>query len=288
MIKTIVKKLTPFKAQKAISRQIKLLKRLKYIKGGRLSIDEFSDILTKKLHLQYGDSIMIHSSYGNLNTAFSPEEAIRTIQNIVGKEGNILMPFYPGSSYDWIKDENVFDVKKTKSTMGVLTNTFASLEGVKISLHPIKAVAAWGKDRDYLISTHHKSNTPYDKHSPYFKMLELKGSKSIGLGIERNTIFHACEDTISVYVNELYFEKKHTGYCIDYDGNKIKTETLVHIPEKTRNIALSGVFLKLTKCPSYRVVKHKRRLFYVLDNKLLHEHVLKMASAGTYRFNFKA
>lgn len=276
----------PESIKKKMRRQIKRFKRLIYFKGDKLSIGEFKEILENNLQLKAGDSIIVHSSFGKLNAGFSPEDAVKTLKQIIGYEGNIIMPFYPGLSSDWLKTNMVFDVTNTVSTMGILTNTFANSDGVRISMHPTKAVAAWGKYRDFLINDHHKSVTPYDEQSPYYKLLKINNSKTLGLGLERNAILHACEDSIEPYIEKLYLGEKYIGQCKGYDNEKISVKTLAHCPQISQRIISPCDFLKTTNCPSYSVIKHKSSVFYIVDNKQVYEHMIALANKQVYRFDF--
>jgi len=152
-------------------------------------------ILHDDLGVCYGDTILVHCGFGFLNASFSPAELVNLLQEVVGKNGNIIMPVYPpGLSSDWVKSGRIFRVETTKPSTGVLSKIFSKFDDVFISNHPIKAVAAWGKDAQYLISKHENSSYPYDDKSPYYKLSMMSGSKSIGLGVRNCAIMHCAED----------------------------------------------------------------------------------------------
>jgi len=244
--------------------------------GKPMSKDEFDHVLKNLLGLSRGDSVLVHSSFGNLKAGFSPKEAVELLMEIVGQDGNILMPYYPEDSRNWLEQGKVFDVKTTPTRSGILSVTFASFPEVKKSLHPIKSLAVWGKDRDYLISTHHESVTPFDEKSPYYLLSKLHNSKSIGVGVFKNSMVHSAEDVISAYPR-YYYQKTYEGQCVDYDGAKTIVKTQVH---GETNSVPPCEYLFQTKCPGYSEIKYRKRRFYVSDCKKIITHIQTLTDQG--------
>jgi aminoglycoside 3-N-acetyltransferase len=249
-----------------------------------LKLEELEHVLREKLKIQKGDTLLVHSSFGNLNAAFSPSDVIGLLKAIVGDTGNILMPFYPtGHAFYWIqKDENIFDVNESRSSMGILTQVFKESAGVKVSPHPVKSLAVWGKDRDLLIEDHYKSLYPYDKNSPYYKCFLLPNSKSLGLGIEINSFFHSCEDLFLRDKSEIYSEHQFKGRMNYYDGFR-EVKTYLHDPQKVNSIMTACTYLKLTNCQGYISHNHKGAVYYAVPNKNVFEHTRKHLVEGNSR-----
>ncbi|SHN02914.1 Aminoglycoside 3-N-acetyltransferase [Cyclobacterium lianum] len=251
-----------------------------------LSLASFEKILRENLNIVEGDTLIIHSSFGNMNADFSPEEAITLLKTIVGESGNLLMPFYPtGHAYYWIQEGGVFDVYTSRSFMGILTQKFKESNGVKLSPHPAKALSAWGKDRDWLIGEHHMSRYPYDKYSPYFKTKSLPNSKTVGLGVEINSFFHACEDLFLQEKSEIYSEQLFEGK-MNYYGEMQTVRTYLHQPEKVNSIISPCNFLKQTDCPDYRLVLVKGVPYYSVRNESVYLHAKKLLEQGISRTTF--
>jgi aminoglycoside N3'-acetyltransferase len=277
---SIIKYLTPEKLKRSIRKYKRSFKRVSLKKNreslNRLAIKDFKDIIENKLKIKKGDTIIVHSSFGNLYADFSPEEAIKCLMSVVTESGNIIMPFYPtGHAYHWLKNNNVFDVFSSKSKMGILTQTFSEFRDVKISTHPVKAVVAWGKDRDFLISEHHKSLYPYDDKSPYYKTLFLNNSKTVGLGIEINSFFHSCEDIFWKDKGKIYSKRTFDGKFRTYEGKTVVVKTYVHVPKKIQNLISNCEFLKRTKCPTYLRFENDKCVFYSANNQTVVEHSKK-------------
>src|SRR5690606_12210949 len=155
--------------------------------------------------------------------------------------------------------------------MGIITQVFKESEGVLLSPHPVKAVSAWGKDRDFLISEHHKSMYPYDKNSPYFKTSLLPNSKTIGLGVEVNSFLHSCEDLYLLDKSEIYSDKVFVGKVNYYEG-PIEVSTYLHEPHKVSAILTPCEYLKKTDCPGYWLTSYKGAPYFCSSNSKILAH----------------
>jgi len=275
-LKVFLKRKIPFKYKYFIKRYDRKIFKYKHQK--KITLEEMQRIIEAELHIRRGNTIIVHSSFGSLNSLFAPIDLIRLLKDIIGEEGNILMPYYPPmKASEWLKKGKVFDVKNTKSSTGILTNVFVIDKEVKISCHPIKALAVFGKNRDWLIGEHHKSITPFDKKSPYYRTLMLKNSKAIGLGIERNSFFHCCEDINKKNViNENYIDKLFNGKVLYYNQKLVEVKTYVHSPYKMEGRTLPCYYLKQTNCPNYIRYVENGCVFYAVDNLTVFEHTKRI------------
>ncbi|MBN2810095.1 MAG: AAC(3) family N-acetyltransferase [Deltaproteobacteria bacterium] len=243
--------------------------------SGSLDYSGMLDVLTDRLGIKTGDTLMVHSSFGSLNAEFTPAELIDLLIALVGPEGNLLMPYYPQyNPEEMLEKKIVFSFNDMHSSMGVLTNVFAQRRDVVISPHPIKAVAVWGRDKEYLTQQHSASVTPFDKSSPYYKASELGNAKAIGIGIERMTFFHACEDLyLPGIIGSLYLEKPYVGVVKDRDNRYFCVKTFVHDPDVMRKRETPCNFIKRTGCPNYKFFKVNNAVFYSVDLKVVEEHL---------------
>ena len=198
-----------------------------------LSETDFKEILRNDLRLASGDLVYVHSGMDGLNLAFPFYRILFLIQEIIGPRGTVVFPTYPNhriSSYEWLKQGNIFDIRRTPSYTGILTE-FARRQRKAIrSLHPTKSVCAIGPAAKELTATHQLSPYPYDTNSPYYKLI-AGGGKIVGLGATTNYVsFGYCVDDafkdefpVRVYTNEL-FEVP----CINYDGEEVVVKTFAH------------------------------------------------------------
>jgi aminoglycoside N3'-acetyltransferase len=262
----------------ALRRQLKRLARRAETAGlsGRLRADEFRQVLVEELELARGDTVLVHASFGRLKTKFAPSIAISILQDVVGDDGNILMPVYPGNGDEWLAGGEIFDPMTSAISTGILAAEFVHTRNVRVSKHPIKAVAAWGKERDTLLSEHHLSRTPYDALSPYAKMLTLPNAKIIGLGTRRMSFIHCGEDTVPGYVAKFYSPRTMSGQCRDENGKVITVATLVHRSELQRNI-FGPALLSAEGCAACQERVIDDRYYYAGDARGIYEHMRQYA-----------
>lgn len=214
----------------SIKKRIRRIKSKVYFWIKPLTIEQMESILTKDLKIKEGDRIFVTSAFGSLNACFSPQELIELLMRIVGEEGNIMMPFYPpGSSYEWAVSGEVFDMKQTKSSMGVVTNVFSMMSDVIKSHHPTKAVCVWGKDAERIASGHSQCETPFAESSPYGKLYHL-GSKSVGLAAVACPMGHCMEDLLNLSRSQYY--PNYFNIKIKNDDDYQICKTLVHNLDK--------------------------------------------------------
>src|SRR5882672_560736 len=198
-----------------------------------LSESDFKKILVNDLNLVGGDLVYVHSGMDGLNLSFPFYRILFLIQEVIGPRGTVVFPTYPNhriSSYEWLQQGNIFDVRRTPSYTGILTE-FARRQRKAIrSLHPTKSVCAIGPAAPELTSTHHLSPYPYDTNSPYYKLI-AGGGKIVGLGATTNYIsFGYCVDDawkekfpVRVYHHEIF-----TAPCINYEGERVTVKTYAH------------------------------------------------------------
>ena len=198
-----------------------------------LTENEFREILTTQLNLSAGDLVYVHSGMDGLNLNFPFYRILFLIREIIGPTGTVVFPTYPNhriSSYEWLKQSNVFDIRRTPSYTGILTE-FARRQRQAIrSLHPTKSVCAIGPAAKDLTATHHLSPYPYDTNSPYYKLI-AGGGKIIGLGATTNYIsFGYCVDDAfkENFPVRVYHKKLFAAPCINCDGQRVIVETYAH------------------------------------------------------------
>jgi aminoglycoside 3-N-acetyltransferase len=194
---------------------------------------DFTEILTNDLRLTSGDLVYVHSGMDGLSLSFPFYRILFLIQEVIGPSGTVVFPTYPNhriSSYEWLQRGNVFDIRRTPSYTGILTE-FARRQRTAVrSLHPTKSVCAIGPAAGELVAEHHLSPYPYDTNSPYYKLI-AGGGKIIGLGATTNYIsFGYCVDDafkekfpVRVYHAELF-----EASCLNYERERVMVKTYAH------------------------------------------------------------
>jgi aminoglycoside 3-N-acetyltransferase len=190
------------------------------------------DVLINDLGLNCGDVIFVHTSINKLNLAFPFFQILHMLQEIVGKEGTLLFPTYPKlASYAYLSSGEIFDVRKSPSYSGVLTELARRQRNSIRSLHPTKSVCAIGPRAEFLTKSHQNSPYPYDSCSPYYKLIDEKGAKIIGLGVTTHNLsfVHCVDDALKeTFPIQPYHSRLFQAHCIGYSGGVELVSTFAH------------------------------------------------------------
>jgi len=233
-ITDIARRILPASTVASLARARKKMRRARIEKLPLVSEKEFTRILTDELGLTIGDTVYVHSSIDQLNLEFPFYRILPLIQNVIGERGTVLFPTYPNrsplSSYEYLLNGNVFDVKRTPSYTGLLTEFARRQRNAVRSLHPTKSVCAIGHYAKDLTATHQLSPYPYDSCSPYYKLVEYE-AKIVGIGVWTQylsfvyCIDDALKDNAPV---QTYFPETFKAKCINYQGETEIVETYAH------------------------------------------------------------
>lgn len=186
-----------------------------------------------------GRVVMVHCSWDGF-TGFSgtPRDLIGALQHWVGDSGTLLMPTLPfsGLAKDWAESGQVFDVRRTPSQTGVVSELFRRSRGVIRSVHPTHSVAAWGPLAFELTEDHYRCSTPCGRGSPYAKMLDHDGlNVLLGVDIRALTFFHAVEERIRPLLPFDPFTRETWDLqSRDVSGQSLTTTTHLFDPDLSR------------------------------------------------------
>jgi aminoglycoside 3-N-acetyltransferase len=198
-----------------------------------LSEDDCTKILVQDLGLAAGDLVYVHSGMDGLNLAFPFYRILFLIQEVIESSGTVLFPTYPNhrmSSYEYLRQGQVFDVRRSPSYTGILTEFARRQRNAVRSLHPTKSVCAIGPAAKEITATHHLSPYPYDTCSPYYKLI-AGGGKIVGLGASTNYIsFGYCVDDAlkARFPVRVYHDKIFDAACVNYQGERVVVRTYAH------------------------------------------------------------
>ncbi len=171
----------------------------------------------RALGVERGDTIFVHSQLkflGKLNASISKQDFtsafIHACLESVGKTGNVIMPTF---SYSFCKNED-YNPLVTPSTVGLLTEAFRVMPGVKRSLDPIFSVAAYGPDKDFYTNVGTNCIGP----GSVFEKLYHQNAKIIFIGERFDlTYMHFVEYTVGVPYRYI---KEFSGNVIEH-GKKV-------------------------------------------------------------------
>lgn len=232
----LARKVLPADVVNSVVRARKRYRRSRVERLPQLSEKEFTQILTERLGLSSGDVVYVHSSTDRLNLGFPFYRILPLLQNVIGERGTVLFPTYPNrspvSSYEYLRAGNVFDVRRTPSYTGILTEFARRHAKALRSLHPTKSVCAIGPAAEWLTSTHQESPYPYDRPSPYYKLIESKATiVGIGVWTEYLSFVYVIDDAMQEMGNapvETYHPEIFRAKCINYRGEEEIVGTYAH------------------------------------------------------------
>lgn len=222
-LKEFTRKVLPERTFASLTRVKKRFDRARVERLPILNEHAFSEILVNDLRLVAGDTVFVHSSIDRLNLGFPFYRILSLLRDVVGPQGTVLFPTYPNhriSSYEYLLEGHTFNVRKTPSYIGLLTEFARRQPDAVRSMHPSKPICAIGPLAKELTGEHQNSPYPYDKCSPYYKLVEHEG-KIIGLGVWTSSLSFAytVEDAMKEsFPVRTYHERLFEVPCINYQG----------------------------------------------------------------------
>ena len=217
----------------------------------RMTDAEFGDLLVK-LGFRAGTVVMIHSSVDSILRrvpTMTPMRLIEVMKELLGPTGTLLMPTFPftGLQVDYAATNKVFDVHKTPSRMGLMTEIFRRSPGVRRSLHPTHPVAGWGEHTGTLLDTHH-IGTAFGESSPFCKMRSFNGVV-VGVGVSPHsfTLLHAAEELHPKTFEHQYETTPRTMTIVDgekrisYDFFALRADRVREYSEAIKILESEGI-----------------------------------------------
>jgi aminoglycoside 3-N-acetyltransferase len=204
------------------------------------------ELFLSSLGIKAGDILMVQSAWDGLRRVKAkPSEVIAMLKRLIGPTGTLIMPTGPiVTTRDGV---SVYDIDKSPSSLGLLSESFRRMPGVKRSPFPMAPVCAEGPlagifTRDFRVES---GNTPYGLGSPYWELGERNG-KVLIIGIDfvrAITLFHCAFDILGGDnpVRGFYIEKPY----IVINKDREKQITVRRPDPKWSSYLATGVFGKM-------------------------------------------
>ncbi|MAT92328.1 MAG: hypothetical protein CME59_06980 [Halioglobus sp.] len=133
--------------------------------------------------------LMVHSSLNGLAPTYTGNamELLKALIEYVGPQRTLVMPAFNFGEYGGdgararLKKEPRFDLRRTPSTMGLLTELFRRSRGVVQSRHPLYRVAALGPLAQELVAGHERAPSGLGPDTPFDYMARCN-AQIVGLG----------------------------------------------------------------------------------------------------------
>lgn len=132
--------------------------------------------------------LMVHSSFNAMKPMFTGTalDLLHMLLEYCGPNRTLVMPaFYFGENGEGasvaFRRNPRFDITRTPSQMGLVTEMFRRFPGVTASRHPVYRVVAKGPLAHSLVAGHDRSDTPAGKGTP-FEFMARRKTLIIGMG----------------------------------------------------------------------------------------------------------
>ena len=188
----------------------------------------------RAIGIKEGDILLVHSSLSKIGFLDEgPKTLVDAILEVIGPEGNLLMPTSPNNVYqlNYIRNTPFFDVLNSPSKTGAITEYFRTMPGVVRSLCPTEPVSAIGPRAEEFTKDHFNQLTPYNENSPFYKVSE-NGGKILYIGVTLSmagTNLHTLEDAVD-FKFPVYYPEVFEIKVIDDNQLKHRVKTKVHDP----------------------------------------------------------
>lgn len=187
------------------------------------------------LGVRHGDSIMLHSGFAEHHGFRGSIDALtRVFIDAIGPEGNLLMVSLPyrSSTIEYLKSAKPFDVRRTVSMMGMVSELFRRRPDVVRSLHPTHPVLARGQKADWFVAGHEHCRYPCGPGTPFEKMVLADGiAVFFNVPLATYTMVHYLEHLLSPRLPfPLYMDEAFRVPVIDAQGERRMVETVVFAP----------------------------------------------------------
>jgi len=156
-----------------------------------------------ELGVEPGGFVVLHSSLSSLGWVDGGAEAVvEGFLDALGPQGTLMVPTFThcfAPVEDRRRDrQGPFDVEKTPSSTGRITETLRLRCGARRSFHPIHSAAAVGPLADDLASGHSLASD-FGPETPFGRALRLNACIFLlGVGQKVNSTLHAIEDLLDM------------------------------------------------------------------------------------------
>lgn len=196
--------------------------------------------------IKAGDAVLVHSSFSKIGfVAGGPRIIVDALLEVIGAEGNLLMPSSPNPGYqlDYIRNLKEFDVQNDPSKMGAITEYFRKLPGVIRSESPTEPVCCYGPKASWFTGGHLGELTPYTQNSPFARLAQAHG-KILYIGVtldNAGTSLHVLEDAVPDFKYPVYYPEVFHVSVKQADGTIVPVSVKVHNPEQSAKRKCDGL-----------------------------------------------
>ncbi|MDM4764888.1 AAC(3) family N-acetyltransferase [Pelomonas sp. SE-A7] len=273
-----------------VKKELKSLRRRYMDRFHAFTPEQFQAALAG-LGVATGDAVLVHSSFDAFEGfQGKANDVITALQARVGPDGLLLMPTmgFTGSAIEWARSGTLFDVKRTPSRMGLVSELFRRTPGVVRSVHPTHPIACWGRDAGLAAQDHHLSRTPCGRGTPFEFLSHQRGKiLLLGTGLGVLTYYHHLEEIFeprwpqSPFTQEVFEFKSRTA-----DGQVLETRNRLYEPAMSRRRNLQKLEPAIRRQPGgWREARIGRLQLILLDVPAVDAAVGELTDQGIYCYD---
>lgn len=230
--------------------------------------------------------LMVHSAFDGLLPMYkgSAKDLVGALIDFCGPQRTLVMPSFVmgGRAHDATEyfRSRPFDVRRTPSEMGLVSEVFRRTPNVWRSLHPTCCVCALGPLAKEITAGHHRSRTGMSPDSPYGIMTRRR-TAIFGIGIEYYrclTHAHTAGHKMGSEYPIQFADHSTTVALIDYDGSRYDYE--LGLPDRSRKLDLRILWSVLTEDELVEWKFHGVRMFVVPEAGVLTRRLVDAARLG--------
>lgn len=199
-----------------------------------------------------------------------PKTVVRSLRKWIGS-ATLAMPTHTYCYPDPSGSVPIYDVSRTPSRVGAISEYFRQEPNVIRSTHPTHSICSQGPQSKELCHGHELCNTPCGKGTPYARLVKWDSAVLMfGVSLNVYTLFHTAEDE----ANAPYLYEAE-DYSLRYRQNG--TEHTMKM--KRQDMTVTRRFAAMDQWLNQKGLLMKRRLglgtlFFIPHAKQVHEALL--------------
>jgi aminoglycoside 3-N-acetyltransferase len=240
----------------------------------------------RSMGLATGDTVLLHSAFNPYNGfTDGPQKVIECLLQVIGSSGNLLMVsmgYHGMTTQAYLRSGEKFDVLKTMSSMGIISELFRRQKGVLRSLNPAHPVLACGPDATWLVADHHTLLYSCGPGSPFEKALQLHAKALFfDTSFSSMTFYHYVEDRFQQSLSvPLYHEPPIESTIVDPSRNEVKIKVYVFSEASIQRRSIRKLGKALRKQGALTIRKIGNTTLQLVNLSDVVDYVQKMVEAG--------
>lgn len=244
----------------------------------------------RSLGVQPGDTVLLHSSFEDHHGFRGTiQEVTDVFIDAVGLGGNLLMVSLPyrSSSLQYLSALKRFDVRKTPSMMGMMSELFRRRPGVMRSLSPTHPMLAYGPRAAWLIADHETCQHPCGPGSPFEKLVACDAKAVFfNTSFDAFTFFHYLEHLVSSKMQfSLYTDTPFQAQVVDAEGVQSTVPTYAFAVDAMRRRRFAVLEAELRRRRAFKERRIGNGSLLVVRIRETVECVQDMTRRGVYFYD---